>query len=158
MRQIAGHQERGQGGWRLPLAVLLLPVVLAGCMPLPHNDQMFPAIRGRVIHSGQSVAGARIFATAAPEGEECQGSEFVGSTDEEGIFSVEPEKDFKLFMFFGDPLSAWTLCIEHQGVRYVGWANRSLGHAPKTVRMECDLNDLVTEQSGGKGLCSWAEE
>ena len=135
-----------------------LALCVGGCFPMPHTDYLFPAIRGQVLRSGVPVAGAEIFATARPLDEVCGGAKRVGTTDEEGRFSVEPEKDFQFFMVIGDPLSSWTLCIEHAGMRYVGWADRSVGFAPESIRMECDLDDPVAEQNDGEGLCSWEEE
>lgn len=71
---------------------------------------------------------------------------------------MKPKKDFKLFLAIGDPLSTWTLCLEHEGTVLVGWANGSIGYAPEAIRMECDLDNPVTEQAEGQGLCSWEEE
>ena len=138
----------------LPLALL----AAAGCIPLPHSDQTFPAVAGRVERSGLAVAGARIYSAAAPEGPDCEGTELAGTTDEAGAFAIEPERDFRFFFVLGDPLAAWTVCIEHRGVRYVGWANHGIGLAPESVRMECDLADPVADRRGGRGLCRWEED
>ncbi len=133
--------------------LLLLAVGATGCFPLPHSDQVFPAARGTVKQAGQPVAGAKIFAAGTVTGVGCDGTELAGATGQDGGFTIEPESRFELFMVIGDPLMKWTVCIEHEGVRYLGWTVTDLGTAPKEARLECDLDDPVEERGRGEGLC-----
>ncbi len=133
--------------------LLLIAVSTVGCLPFPHKVQEFPAVEGRVTESGVAVTGAKIFATGHPEGPNCAGTEHLATTAENGAFALEPDQDLRLFITIGDPLSIWTVCIEHAGKLYGGWANFSIGHAPESVRMACDLAAPVEERTGGKGLC-----
>ena len=133
--------------------LLLIAVSAAGCFPLPHSDQTFPEVRGTVTRAGLPVAGAKIFAAGPTPGADCDGTEFADTSGQDGAFIIQPKSRFEFFMVIGDPLEKWTVCIEYEGVQYLGWTVTGLGTAPKTARMDCDLDDPVEVRGEGEGLC-----
>lgn len=115
--------------------------------------QVFPAINGIVLRAGQPVAGARIFAAKEAGDSGCDAAEPVTVTDRAGRFVLAPGRDLRWTLTFGDPYSRWIVCIEHEGVRYLGWRNQSLGYASRAVEMECDLDAPAVERGTGVGVC-----
>ena len=142
---------------RRPLgAAGLYPVLLlslTACVPAPRTVQVFPAITGVVLQAGQPVAGARISAASEAGERGCADAEPGAVTDRAGRFVLAPDRDLRWFLSLGDPLSSWIVCIEHEGVHYLGWHSRSLGYAPRAVEMECDLDAPIVERGTGAGVC-----
>lgn len=144
---------------RRPVGIAgLCPVLLLSLtawVPAPRTVQVFPAIKGVVPQAGRPGAGVRISAASEAGERGCADAEPVAATDRAGRFVLAPGRDLRWFLSLGDPLSTWIVCIEHEGVHYLGWHSQSLGYAPREVEMECDLDAPTVERGTGVGACRW---
>ncbi len=132
-----------------------LACLLGGCLPIPHFDRVVPAITGVVTRHGVPVEGASIYLHRRfpPSAENCSASPDRVQTDATGHFAVGPDSDFRFFVTMGDPITTWTLCIEHLGTLYIGWQNFEMGYAEAKITLTCELSTTVQERGNGRGVC-----
>ncbi len=122
--------------------------LLAGCVPMPHQDTLSPAIDGTVRRNGQPVEGARLYV----EGEkECtfQG-EPLARSDANGIFRI-PRRQARGYFVAMDISRgpAWRLCIAEGDRRYPGWYEDTLIHY-RSISLDCNL----ASAPAASGICT----
>lgn len=121
---------------------LLLAPTLSGCLPVPNDQQVLPALQGRVLANGLPVAGADIHVVAKASGEEMTGR--AATTDADGRFS-HPGMTVKrrVLWVLGDPIYDWTLRIHHADTWHSGYSDGRVGHPSRRVELACDLKRII---------------
>lgn len=116
---------------------VVLPAMLAGCIPAPHRVPLVPALSGVVTRAGQPVAGAGVTASyGVGERHEVD----LGVTDAQGRFAAPGRKDFRMLRMMGDPLFDWRVVIHAQGGEVTGYRDRGIGYPPARADLDCDLD------------------
>jgi hypothetical protein len=136
---------------------LLLSLLLAGCLPMPHFSRVVPNVIGTLTHNGTPIQGATIFVHRKYSANiyECLTSSENVQTDAVGHFSVSQLSDFHFFQgLIGDPVSTWAICINYQGTLYTGWRNLDTGYAKDRIDLTCELADNIKICGRDRGICS----
>ncbi|KAA8997644.1 DUF4198 domain-containing protein [Affinibrenneria salicis] len=130
-------------------------LLLSGCLPIPHVNQIAPEVTGVVLRNGQPAPGVVIYwhTRYAPTETACAASPVSVTTDAQGRFQLEGERELFLFSAMGDPLMSWTICLQDAGTMYTGWRSFHLGYAEKQVHMVCDLATPLRPEQKDRGLC-----
>jgi hypothetical protein len=135
-------------------------MLISGCvvMPAPHSRQVIPEVNGFVTMNHAPVKGAKIYFYKSIDKDQCIDSTFVSKTNENGKFYFKGNKDFRLFLVFGDPAESWGFCIKYQGRYYKGWSAHGIGYSPNLIDVNCELSNLEDPDEkvihpDGSGIC-----
>src|SRR4051812_30053143 len=79
-------------------ALLFVVVSSSACAPFPHSVTLTPEISGRVVASGKPVPNAMLLLTHSYRQDPCAEASPVGSANAEGIFRLEEERQFRMFI------------------------------------------------------------
>ncbi len=136
---------------------LALLVTLGGCVPLPipHVHQQTPEVRGHLHRGGVPLADVQVTRRAEWSSETLRDG---GRTDEEGRFVLSGRREFhpgRLFWLAGAAPHAytWEICFGAPGGDLC-WKDAvyTQGQAPRSVRLECDLERVALAQGrAGEG-------
>lgn len=139
MKKTAGARNPRR---RLVCFSFLAATALSGCLPVPNQQQVLPAIHGRVLSAGVPVRGVHIHIIARASGEEL--TERIATTGADGSFA-HPGVTVKrhILWLMGDPIYDWTLYMHHADVWYNGYPDGRIGHPAHTVTLACDLQQDI---------------
>lgn len=140
---------------RYRLSIVLLSVVAAGCVPLPHSLYLAPAIEGIVTSNGAPVQNAEI-SVSTRDGDDRQKS----ATDRDGRFIVKPIRKTKLLFPFppGDQLISYSITINIAEKHYAGLNEFFVGCGPKKISVTCELSKPVQSQQEAQYCVSNSHE
>jgi hypothetical protein len=117
-------------------------VLVAACLPAPHQHYFAPQVAGVVMEGGTPVANAEIELT----GKFTDRKAMVRS-DGEGHFTLDPIAELPFIQWLiGDPLFGYNLNITVGEHTYLGLSEFGLGYAPSHIEVRCDLS-----RPGGTG-------
>jgi len=119
-----------------PLILLTASILVSGCVPFPNYRYYAPAVSGVVLQDDLPVdkAEVHVFGQFA---EEVQ----FNATGQDGHFATMPIRKLLLTAsLIGDPLYAYTVQITVGGQQYLGYSEASVGYAPSTLELKCDLS------------------
>lgn len=108
------------GRWKprqtLPLAGLAL-CALTGCLPIPHTEQMSPAVDGMLTRSGIPQVGTQLrLSVRLTPNHVCPDPDLETTTDAAGHFHFRPVRQFFLYAeLLGDPIWSYKLCVLEEG-------------------------------------------
>lgn len=136
------HVARAAGA-----AALLL---MAGCIPLPHEEVTVPKLDGVVHRNGKPVAGARIYVGGGQGYCKAAGAP-LAITDAQGAFHIAQQNEM-IYMLVMDPASSLQVCLFDGGGYYLGWLENRMGGMRATLRLDCNLQDPMRSwRLGGYG-------
>lgn len=119
--------------------LLIGTLVLAGCAPFPNMRYYAPSIVGVVMQDGKPVGGAEIRVSTAFSNEIRE-----TTAAPNGRFKTESIRRLLLTStLIGDPLYGYTVEIRSAGIVYKGFVDLSVGYAPSTISLNCDLSHPV---------------
>jgi hypothetical protein len=119
--------------------LLILPSVFCGCVPFPNFRYYAPAVSGVALRDGVPVERAEIRVT----GQFAKTAQ-TGTTDKYGRFVLQPIRSLLLTSsLMGDPLYSYTVQIVADGKVYDGYSEASVGYAPKTLELTCNLSRSI---------------
>jgi hypothetical protein len=117
-------------------AVGILPLIVsaaAGCLPIPHTSERFPAMQGRVVDetTGQPIAGAVVAIHEHPS--------TTAKTDSTGDFHVPRKVNFHLLLGLGPCPNDWPEGVEWSWVLDVTHA----GYQPRQIDANNQLRQPI---------------
>jgi hypothetical protein len=108
--------------------------LLTACIPVRRTVTVHPAIVGRVLADGQSVAGARVVVTFGVFSD-------TARTDSLGTFATpgmtQVQRMLVLLPF--ERAFAWSLSVARDGERAVEAKFRGMGRYPREIQIACEL-------------------
>ena len=100
----------------LSYALVIVGVLTAACLPIPHKQRLTPTMEGTLTRSGLPMAAATVRSAAIEKdtsGRVCSASHFVETTtDAAGQFHIQPIQRQGWFVAMGDQRYAWELCVK----------------------------------------------
>lgn len=113
----------------------MLILLLAACIPLPHNQHRAPAIRGVVLTpQGAPRPGVEVQYAAG------DAAPIATRTDDQGAFHVVGPIERELFFAFGDRLDTWTLALSVDGQTHT-LHDRGYWGGPSQLDARCEVAD-----------------
>ncbi len=139
------------------LAAALVTGFLAGCAPALHQVTLVPEVQGRLTRSGAPVANAGVVAGINTSGQVCELKSSVQKTNVDGIFRIPAKDEFRL-EYRASPaqltVNTWELCVEHEGVKVLGFRGLNFQPRTETVVISCDLDKQYPQADRGvQGVC-----
>ena len=108
-------------------------------MPIPNFRYYAPAVSGVVMREGLPVQQAKVHVA----GNYVQETRSV-VTASDGRFSTEAIRKLLLTAsLIGDPLYSYSVEIVVGDKVYAGYSEASVGYAPKSAQLKCDLSRLI---------------
>ena len=133
----------------------LVTGLLAGCAPALHQVTLVPEVQGRLTRSGTPVANAEVVAGINTSGQACDLKSVAQKTNVDGIFRI-PAKDELRFEYRASQLTVntWELCVEHEGVKVLGFRGLNFQPRTETIVSSCDLDKRYPQTDRGvQGVC-----
>jgi hypothetical protein len=134
--------------------LLIFTLVVAGCVPWPHREQIVPAVSGVITIDGRPAQGVDVYLHEDMRGQPptaCGPSENATVTAEDGRFRFESIRRTRMFLAVGDWVSPWALCMGPKG-NTVGFRHLGFGPGPDG-NFRCDLQSTPEESGWGYGIC-----
>lgn len=126
--------------WRGYIGGMWLLVMLAGCVPWPHQQQRSPALSGTLYQGDHEVAGAPVALQVNPDtdAQGCPAPAAVTETDGAGRFELPATSVKSWFIVFGDRWDVWRVCFDVPGAESA-WDGGGWWGGPPSQVIECDL-------------------
>ena len=141
-------------------ALLFVVVSSSACVPFPHSVTLTPEISGRVMASGKPVPNATLLLTHSYRQDPCAEASPVGGTNAEGIFRLEEERQFRMFIApLVAPISVvvFALCINDGERSVLGYRGVTTYDQRTPVQLNCDLRQPYLLKGGdgfqGQAVC-----
>lgn len=134
--------------------VVTSTLIVAGCAPWPHREQIVPTIAGVITIDGQPAQGIDVYLHESMLGKPptaCGPSKIAVVTTQDGRFQFEPIRRARMFIAVGDWVSPWALCVGPGGST-VGFRHLGFGPGPD-ANFRCDLHSTPEEAGLGYGIC-----
>ena len=138
---------------RIPF--FLAALSLQACFPFPHREPVAPQISGVVRDGAKPLAGITVrYAHSKPYNEpDCSHSDAKTRTGDDGRFAFKQGKEFRFFVFLGDPTYGYDICADREAGPALLWRERNFGAFERRAELECDVGSPVREGPKGRSRC-----
>ena len=143
-------------GVLLAMSFILLT---SGCLPYPHFYPSLPDTSGKITDSGSPSEGVQVFLGEISKDGSCDPIKGPVISANDGSFSIEGAKRFRLFVFLlpGDSFERWAVCFKTKDKENLFARHRINGgpvHSPASVKLLCDFSSSklceIQEETLGK--------
>lgn len=125
----------------------LTALLTSACVPIPHFEQIAPAIEGQIFRNGNPAENVEIKLVDFDSidnlvNDGCNNAAFEETyTDSEGMFSVEETTEFELVMLAADSWENWALCFTFSDGARAIWSDGSVGGGPNVQYLTCKFGE-----------------
>jgi hypothetical protein len=116
---------------------ILLGLLGAGCVPIPHVEHDSPELEGQLLRDGSPAADVRVLLVTKGD---CRGkAQAETRTDPLGRFFLKRTSHWEFLMTLGERFPSWFLCFEYPDGAQAHWWGQRTGSPPERENIRCDL-------------------